>query len=137
MPLRQSAQSMVRVFMLSSLPLFSQGVETLLCRHNGVQIVGRETDVERGIERIRQLEPDVVILDDALYSSGPTPLAIRILEEPINTQVIGLSLQSNILSIYRREHRTADCVEDLVEALRACAPLPHESALELNRVEPL
>lgn len=123
--------------MLSYLPLFSQGVETLLSRQNGVQIVGRETDVERGIALIKQLEPDIVILDNDLYSSGPTPLAIRILEEPINVQVIGLSLQSNMISIYRREHRIAACVEDLVEALRACAPLPHEGALEHKRVEPL
>jgi DNA-binding NarL/FixJ family response regulator len=109
---------MIRVFMLSHLPLFSQGVEALLCREQGVEIVGRETDVEKAVERIKELEPDVVILDNDLQATDPAPIAVRILGEQTKTKVIGLSLQSNTIYIYRKEQRTAHRIEDLMEAIK-------------------
>ena len=38
---------MIRILMVSSYPLFSQGIETLLCHQVGLEIVGRETDFDR------------------------------------------------------------------------------------------
>ncbi len=38
---------MKRIFMLSSHPLFSQGVESLLRREAELEIVGRETDADK------------------------------------------------------------------------------------------
>ena len=104
---------MKRVFILSSHPLFSQGVESLLRQEPGVDIVGRETDVDKAIERIKELQPDVVILDNG----DPTPEVMCILREGVGTKVIGLNLQDNTICIYRGEQRVVKEVEDLVEAI--------------------
>jgi DNA-binding NarL/FixJ family response regulator len=42
---------MKRIFMLSSHPLFSQGVESLLRRETGLEIVGREADADENLAR--------------------------------------------------------------------------------------
>ncbi len=108
---------MPRVYMLSHLPLFSQGVQALLCREPGVEIVGRETDVEKAIEAINALKPDVVILDNDLQAGSLAPVALRLLEET-QAKVIGLSLQSNTLYIYHKEKRVAHDIGDLMEAMK-------------------
>jgi DNA-binding NarL/FixJ family response regulator len=65
---------MMCVLIVSSHPLFGQGVESLLRQEAGVEIVGRETDVDYAIERIKELQPDVIILGN----DDPTPeLLIR------------------------------------------------------------
>ena len=102
---------MKRVFILSSHSLFSQGVENLLRRETGLEIVGRETDEEKAIERIKELRPDVVILD------SDDPAVIRILREQLGSKVIGLNLQDNTICIYRGEQRVVKEVKDLVEAI--------------------
>ena len=108
---------MLRVFMLSNLPLFSQGVELLLCREPGVEIVGRENDVEQALARINELKPDVVILDNDLQAADPAPIAVRILERT-KTKVMGLSLHSNTIYIYRKEQCIAHGIEDLMDAIK-------------------
>ena len=110
---------MKRIFMLSSHPLFSQGVESLLCQEVGLEIVGREMDVEKGLERIKQLRPDVVIVDSNDLDVDLTPGVMRILRERVGTKVIGLNLQDNIVYIYRGEQRIVRAVEDLLEAIEA------------------
>ena len=110
---------MKRIFMLSSHPLFSQGVESLLCQKAGLEIVGREMDVEKGLERIKQLRPDVVIVDNGDPTHDPTPTVMRILRERLGTRVIGLNLQDNTVYIYRGEQRIVRAVEDLLEAIEA------------------
>ena len=112
---------MLRVFMLSNLPLFSQGVELLLCREPGVEIVGRENDVEQAIKRINELKPDVVILDNDLQAADPAPIAVRILEHT-QTKVMGLSLQGNTVYIYQKEQRTAHSIADLIAAMKNNPP---------------
>ena len=116
---------MKRIFMLSTHPLFSQGVESLLRRETGLEIVGRETDVDKAIGRIKELRPDVVILDSADPACGPTPAVIRILREGVGTKVIGLNLQDDKMFIYRGEQRVVKEVKDLVEAIES-SPLLSE-----------
>ena len=108
---------MKRVFILSSHPLFGQGVESLLRQETGLDVVGRETDADKAIERVKELRPDVVIVDSGYPACDPTPAAIRILGEGLGTKVIGLSLQDNKMFIYRGEQRVVKEVKDLVEAI--------------------
>ena len=121
----ERSRAMKRVFILSSHPLFSQGVESLLRQEPGVDIVGRETDVDKAIERIKELQPDVVILD----SGDPTPELMCILREGVGTKVIGLNLQDNTIGIYRGEQRVVKSIEDLIEAieLSPLSPKPMSS----------
>ena len=116
---------MKRIFMLSSHPLFSQGVESLLRQETGLEIVGRETDMDKAIERIKELQPDVVILDSGDPACDLTPAVMRILREGVGAKVIGLNLQDNTMCIYRGEQRVVEEVKDLVEAIER-SPLSPE-----------
>jgi DNA-binding NarL/FixJ family response regulator len=108
---------MKRVFILSSHPLFGQGVENLLRREEGLDIVGQETDADKALERIKEIRPDVVILDCAEPGCDPTLAVMRILREGVQTKVIGLNLQDNTMYIYRGEQRVVKEVKDLIEAI--------------------
>jgi two-component system response regulator DevR len=110
---------MKRVFLLSSHPLFGPGVESLLRQETGLDIVGRETDVEKAIERIRELRPDVVIVDCAEPACDAISVLMRIWREGLETKVLGLNLQDNTLCVYRGEQRIVKEVKDLVEAVES------------------
>ena len=129
---------MKRIFMLSSYPLFSQAVESLLRPETELAIVGRETDVDKATERIKELQPDVVIVDSGDPTSDPTAAVMRILGLRSGIRVIGLNLQDNTICIYRGEQRIARAVEDLVEAIKGHGfgsdPVSAEEwAAEVNR----
>lgn len=108
---------MKRVVMLLSHPLFGQGVESLLRRETGLEIVGRETDANKVMERIKDLHPDVVILDGADPPCERVPLMMRILTEVVGTKVVTLNLKNNTMCVYRGEQRVVKQVQDLVEAI--------------------
>jgi len=107
---------MKRIFMLSSHPLFSQGVESLLRRETGLEIVGREADADKALERIKELRPDVVILDSADLCD-PMPVVMRIFREGVGAKVISLNLKDNTMHVYRGEQRVVKEVHDLVEVI--------------------
>jgi DNA-binding NarL/FixJ family response regulator len=107
---------MTRIFMFSHLPVLSQGVEILLSKEQGVDIVGRETNVEQALVRIREQCPDVVILDGGLQASDAATVAMRILET-VKTKVIGLELEDNTISIYRRDQKSVHSIGDLMAAI--------------------
>lgn len=108
---------MKRVFFLSSQSLFGQGLESLLRREEGVDIVGREADIDLAIERIKALRPDVVIVDCTDPSCGPTSAVARLLKEGMGTRVVGVNLGNNSLCIYHGEERLVTDVGDLVKAI--------------------
>jgi chemotaxis response regulator CheB len=107
-----------RIFIFSQHPLFSRGVETLLGKESGLELVGRETDVEQAIESIRRLEPDIVILDSDYAACNLDPFLIRVLQEHAGIKVVGLNLQNNQLCIFQEEHKMVQCVDDLLSAIR-------------------
>jgi len=109
--------AVIRVFILSGHLLFARGVESLLRRQAGVEVIGCERDEEQAVERIRELHPDVVILDDDPSAEGARLALLRILREAATPRIIGLNLQSNTLCIYRGERRLVGGTEDLLEAI--------------------
>jgi chemotaxis response regulator CheB len=52
----------------------------LLRQETELEIVGQETDTDKTIERIKELRPDVVIVDSADLRD-PMPVVMRILRE--------------------------------------------------------
>jgi len=107
-----------RIFILSSHPLFSAGVETLLRDETGLELVGRETSPDRAIERIKELKPDIVILDTDYATCNSDPVLIRIFQEQLGIQVIGMNLQDNRICIYHEERRVVQCVDDLKSIIK-------------------
>jgi DNA-binding NarL/FixJ family response regulator len=107
-----------RLFILSGHPMFSQGLERLLCQESGLHILGLEANMDLAMVRIKDLKPDVVIVDWDGPASGLTPTAARILNERLGIRVIGISLEDNTLIIYEGEQRLVQGVADLLEAIK-------------------
>lgn len=105
--------------MLSSHPLFMEGVASLLYSETGLDLLGRESDVDRAIEQIRTLHPDVIIVDAGDTRCAASSIVLRILQENCTAKVIGLNLNDNTLCVYHEEQRTVRGVADLMHALES------------------
>lgn len=109
---------MTRIFVLSGQSLFSRGVEILLRQDQGMELVGEETDVERAIERIKALCPDVVLLEQELPAGDTAPVVMRILNEMPNAKIVGVQLADNMIRVYHGEQRVAREIGDLWEVIK-------------------
>jgi len=106
-----------RVFIAASHPLFAQGVQSLLHGQAGLAVIGMgaaELDV---IDKIRDLRPDVVILD--ADSDAQMTLLPALLRENLGVKLVGLTLEDNRIDIYYQQQFVGTDVGDLVEAVRA------------------
>ena len=108
---------MKRVMILSRQSAFWWGVQRLLRDGGGCDLVGWETEVDQALERIRELRPDVVLVDKGDARADNASPIMRILGEGLGMCVIALGLEENTLSLYREERRTVDDVEDLIRAI--------------------
>lgn len=106
-----------RVFIVASHPLFAQGVESLLHGQSGLAVVGMGTADLGVVDRIRELRPDVVILD--ADSESQTTLLPLLLRENLGVKLVGLTLEDNRIDIYYQQQIVGTDVGDLVEAVRA------------------
>lgn len=108
---------MKRIFMLSRQLLFSQGVESLLSEQPGLEIVGRETNPEKAMEQIREVKPDVVILDSRDLESAPSGLIALILKESPESRVVTLNLANDQVRVYHGEQYSAQNIDDLLDVM--------------------
>ena len=111
-----------RVFIISSYRMFGLGLESILGHNETIKVIGQEANIDRAIERIGQLAPDVVILDsdEPPYDSMTTILTnLRAQSIP---KIIGLNLQNNNLRIYEARQWVAKSIEDLVAAIQNDPP---------------
>jgi DNA-binding NarL/FixJ family response regulator len=98
--------------------MFGRGLESLLRQEANFDIIGQETDLELALDQIRDLQPDVVILD----SDSAVPQVTPILRASPGVKVIGLSLQNNDLYVYQARQWIARGTEDHVSAIRDDLP---------------
>jgi hypothetical protein len=106
-----------RVFIVASHPLFAQGVESLLDGQSGLAVVGRGIAELGVIDKIRELRPDVVVLD--ADSDAQTSLLPVLLRENLGVKLVGLTLEDNRIDIYYQHQIIGTDVGDLIEAVRA------------------
>jgi hypothetical protein len=106
-----------RVFIVASHPLFAQGVESLLHGQPGLAVVGMGAAELGVVEKIRELRPDVVILD--ADSDGQTTLLPVLLRENLGVKLVGLTLEDNRIDVYYQHQIIGTDVGDLIEAVRA------------------
>jgi len=104
--------------------MFREGIQGLLQRKTDVEIVGQETDFHKAIEQIRELKPDIVIVEDGEDEAYPTTIMMGLINAGLKAQVIGLNLEDNTLTICRGEQLVIREVEDLMKAIKQTDLLP-------------
>ena len=108
---------MTSVFIISNHAIFGQGLENLLRQETTVDIAGQATDVTQGIEQIKVLQPDVVIIDTDSPPDHSAVTVMGILMEIPHIKVISLSLHHNDFYIFRALLGVATSPRDLAKAV--------------------
>lgn len=77
-------------------PLFREGVVSLLSKKKGYEVVGEALRAEEGIQKARELKPDLVIMDISLPDMNGIDATSRIRTSLPETKVVILSMHSKI-----------------------------------------
>ena len=107
----------VKVFILYDHPLFGLGLERLLEQERGIEVVGAAARSQNPLEQIRALRPDVVMVEGAEPSLGPS--LWDVLKEDLPGRVISVDLDEDQATVYTTRRLPAAQVEDLVKAVRS------------------
>ena len=109
-----------RVLILSDQPLFAQGVRSLIQASAAANVIGVEPCDENAATVVRELCPDVVILEDA--QDPPPALFMMLLDAMPDVRLIRLSLDKNVMRVYEGHQLVADGAQDLVRVLEKFSP---------------
>ena len=107
-----------RVLVLYSKSLFAQGIEKLLRKVEGLEIIGIDLDKPAAIEEISALTPDAVIVDTADLPARGSALILQLLRDNSSVKVLCVSVVDGSMDIYRKQHFVVSKAEELVEALQ-------------------
>jgi chemotaxis response regulator CheB len=108
----------VRVLIVSAQPLFGQGVEAWLRQQRGLDIIGWEAETGRAVSRIQQLKPDVIILDTSAFAMSPTTALMEFLSHTSDSQIVGIDLRNNSVSVFGREQPATAQLGELLDLLK-------------------
>ena len=121
-----------RLLIVSHYPLFDQGLQAILSRQPGVEVVGVGRDLETAIGQAQTLRPDIlVVISEPEGGRRSAALskesALRQLKELAPT-LIQIDLTDNSVQVYRRQPAGPTLLEmeqatldDLVRTIRASA----------------
>jgi two-component system nitrate/nitrite response regulator NarL len=94
----------LRIVLVDDHPIYREGVARTLADVEGMDIVGQAADGERAVAMVRDLRPDLVLLDISMPHGGGIPALATIMQEPKPPLVVMLTASEN--------------EDDLMQALR-------------------
>ena len=102
-----------RIIIIDDHPLFREGLKTILGRSNSFDVAGEAGNASEGIQLIKSLRPDLVILDISLPDRNGIELIRDILKLAPGTRILMVSMYSKIDYIVRsfQEIGRASCRE--------------------------
>ncbi len=105
----------ITVFVLYDYPLFGLGLERLLRREKGIEIIGTAQRGPNILGQLKALCPDVIMLEGGESSDRLSPW--EFLEEYLPQRVISITLDQNRLTVYTTHRILGAGVKDLVKAV--------------------
>jgi DNA-binding NarL/FixJ family response regulator len=116
----------VKILIADDHLLVAEGLEHVVAAQPDFLVVGSAQDGRTAVERARELEPDVVVMDIAMPGMNGIEATRAIHERNPGTRVIVLSMHSNLEYVYRALHAGAaafvvkrSAARELVNAIRA------------------
>ena len=115
----------IRVFIVSDVRLYREGLSDLLGGMGAISVVGAAASAEEGVERIRDVQPDVVLLDTAggnvmgahdLLRGAPSARVVALAAPESEEDVIALA-EAGVFGYVTRE----ESLDDLVAAIESVA----------------
>ena len=121
----------IRVLLADDHQMLRQGLAELLCCHSDIEVVGEAANGLQAVELVRQLQPDVVVMDVSMPRQSGIEATRELTRVAPHVRVIGLSIhpEADMASAMRQAGAAGYLskdgpVEALVAAIRSCAPQP-------------
>ena len=118
--------SKIRVLLVDDHAILRAGVRAMLQTYSDVEVVGEAGDGEEAISQVRQLRPDVVVMDVGMPGMNGLVATRYILEENPDTKVLILSQYGNkeyvlpLLEVGAAGYVLKQAADtDLIKAIRA------------------
>lgn len=85
----------IRILLVDDHPVVREGIKQLLCREEDILVVGEAGGGAQALKLVRELGPDVVVLDMQLPGATGVSVAKKILEYDPAAQILVLSAHSD------------------------------------------
>jgi len=116
----------IKVFIVDDHQMVRQGLRTFLELHNDIEVVGEAEDGFTAIERVRQLEPDVVLMDLVMPRLDGIEATRQVKAASPSTKIIALTSFTDDDKVFPAIQAGASSYllkdvspDDLVDAIRA------------------
>ncbi len=86
----------IRVLLVDDHALVREGIRSLLQLYKDIEVVGEAGDGREAIQKTRELEPDIVVMDISMPSMGGVEATRQILKENPATKIVVLSRYDNL-----------------------------------------
>ena len=118
----------IRILLVDDHAMFRAGIKALIEAEDRLEVVGEASSGDEAVDRVRELKPDIVVMDLAMPSSNGLEATRRISALELNTSVL-------VLTVHAEEEYLVPVVEagasgyltktsadtDLLEAIRVVA----------------
>jgi len=96
-------------------PLFRQGVADALALEQGFRVIGQAADGKHALELIRDLEPDIAVLDVNLPEMNGQQITHQVNQEKLHTRILLLTGYDDIEQAIHAAHAgaAAYCAKDI------------------------
>ena len=96
-------------------PLFRQGVADALALEEGFRVVGQAADGKHALELIRDLDPDIAVLDVNLPEMNGQQITHQVTQEKLRTRILLLTGYDDIEQAIHAAHAgaAAYCAKDI------------------------
>src|SRR5688572_6876015 len=101
---RQESVSKIRILICDDHTLFAEGIKAMLGNESILDIVGEARDGRQGVEMVKELSPDVVLMDVSMPDMNGFDATRRVRELDDSVKVL-------ILTMHEEEELVARCLE--------------------------
>ncbi len=85
----------IRIVIADDHQLMREGLRSLLEKQRGVEVVGEAADGRTAVQMVRELKPDIILMDIGMPQLNGIEATRKITAEPLKTKVIALSMHSS------------------------------------------
>ena len=86
----------IRVLLVDDHVLVREGIRSLLQLYEDIEVVGEAGDGKEAIQKTRELEPDIVVMDISMPSMGGIEATRQIIKESPAARIVVLSRYDNL-----------------------------------------
>ena len=106
----------IQVFLVDDHTIVRDGLAAVIKSHRNIHVVGMASDGVEALKQVKELKPDVVLMDISMPNLNGIEATKKIIESCPNTRVIILSMHNDPERIYRSLKAGAKGV--LIEGIR-------------------